>query len=86
MGPTTQFCTSDNPRTRQLRKDIRQLFVPDLGQGRVHHQDETHGDGEVGGTDGESAPELGNTEPQGSHRYPHTHGQKDPQRQVSVQE
>ena len=40
-------------------EDIRQLFVADLGQGRVHHDDQPDGDGDVGGPDAEFIPETG---------------------------
>jgi len=57
----------------------------DFGQGRVHHQDQADGDGDVGGANRDRVVESFNrsgeevTDPN-----PNRHGQENPQGQVAV--
>ncbi len=44
IGPTTQFCTRDKVRTLLVPEHLAHLLVLDLGQRRVHHQDQADGD------------------------------------------
>ena len=52
-----QFCTSDSPRILPVAEDLAQLLVADLGQRRVHHQDQPDGDGDGGRPDAEAVEE-----------------------------
>ena len=43
-----QFWTRDRDEDLDVLEDVPELLVLHLGQGRVHHQDEADGDGDVG--------------------------------------
>ncbi len=69
-----------------VSEDAPELLVADLGEGRVHHQDEPDGDGDAGGPDAqplEGGDDARRREAEGD---AHGHGREDPQRQVAVQE
>ena len=49
MGPITQFWIKERDKTLNFFENLGQFLVAHLGQGRIHHQDEADGDGNVGG-------------------------------------
>jgi hypothetical protein len=53
---------------------------------RIHHQDEPHRDGDVGGADLKQVDEIPHTGMQVTSEHPDRHGQKNPQGQESVQD
>ncbi len=84
-GPITQFCTSDRASTRTVAEHVAQVLVADLGQRRVHHQDQADGDRDVGGAALELAPEPGDAREQVPDRHAGEHREEDPQGQVAVE-
>eukprot|EP01022_Parablepharisma_sp_SALTPOND_P017192 TRINITY_DN2694_c2_g1_i2.p1 TRINITY_DN2694_c2_g1~~TRINITY_DN2694_c2_g1_i2.p1 ORF type:complete len:569 (-),score=155.47 TRINITY_DN2694_c2_g1_i2:132-1838(-) len=69
-----------------VAEDRAQLLVAHLGQGRVHHQDQADGDGQVGGAHREMVHDLTDAGIPVAPGHPHGHGQEDPQSQEAVQE
>ena len=67
-------------------KYLPQFLVFHLGQRRVHHEDQSDGDGDVGGPDLELMPEVHDAGGHVSPPHADEHGEKDPQRQKSIQE
>ena len=80
----TQFCSSDNPKHLPIAEDLAQFVVMHLGQRRVHHQNQTDGDGDVGGADLELVDKALDAGHQRTQPHPDGHRQEDPQRQVAV--
>ncbi len=62
-----------------------QFFIFHLGQGRVHHQDQANGDGDVGGAHGKEVDEILDLRKQITAANAHKHGQKNPQGEKAVQ-
>src|SRR5690606_41683054 len=54
--------------------------------GRVHHDDEADGDGQVGGAYGEAVEEVAETGRERAQRHAHGDGGEDPYRQVAVED
>ncbi len=65
-------------------EDIPKFFVFHLGQGRVHHQDEPDGDGDVGRPRLEPVDEADHRRDEIAKPDAKGHGQEDPKRQVSI--
>lgn len=57
---------------------LAHLFITDLGQGRVHHEDEADGDGNVGGSYAEFVPEASHARIQVAPPNSNRHGKKNP--------
>ena len=47
-GPMNQFWANDKPRTLPIAEDLPQLFVTNLGQRRIHHDDEPDRNRDIG--------------------------------------
>jgi hypothetical protein len=62
-----------------------QFFVAHLGQGRIHHEDQADGDGDVGGADLKGVDDLGDGRIEITGHYPAEHGQEDPEGEVLVE-
>ena len=78
MGPITQFWINDSDQDLEILENLGQLFVPHLGQGRIHHQDQADGDGDVGGAHLEGSQDFGEAGRQVAQKNPRRHGQKNP--------
>ena len=61
------------------------FLVSDLGQRRIHHQDQTRGDRDVGGARREPVPEVGDAGLQPSPTDPDSHGEEDPHCEITVE-
>ena len=68
----------------EVLEDLGQFLVAHLGQGRIHHQNEANGDGNVGSAHLEEGQELGETGQEITEADPGRHGQKDPQGQKAL--
>ena len=84
---------ADHPVLHQRqRQDLHiakypgQLFITDLGQGRVHHQDQARGDGDRGRPHVEAADPGAETRPGPAQQHAGAHGEEDPQREPAVQQ
>ena len=82
----TQFWTRERPRILVLRKTWRQLLVADLGQRRVHHQDQADGDGDRGRADRQARDGPHDAGSDVAQQDAEGHRQEDPERQVAVEE
>ena len=67
-------------------EDVAELLVLHLGQGRIHHQDEADGDGDVGRPRLELVDEADDGRDEIAQPDADGHGQEDPEGQVSVEE
>jgi hypothetical protein len=78
-----------NQRERQhpaVTEHRTHRFVPHLGEGRVHHQDQPDRDRDARGPDLEAVEEGRHAWHRVAQRHPQTHGQKDPQGEIPVYE
>ena len=80
-----QFWTRDKTEYLYIPEDKPQFFVAHLGQRRVHHQDQADGNGDIGGSDLKYIDEIPYAGIQIAPEHPDSHGQKDPQREKTVQ-
>ena len=84
IGPIIQFCISESASTRQLRKNSAQFLILDLGQRRVHHQDKTDGNRNIGRPNLELIPEVDHSREKVSPAHSDKHRKKDPQCQKPI--
>ena len=85
IGPTTQFWMRDKPRTFAIPKHFSKAFILDFGKRRIHHQNQSQRDWDVGGAclkppnqrrgAGKKVPEAN----------AQNHGQKNPQGKITVE-
>jgi hypothetical protein len=82
---------SDDPVLHQgesqdlpVAKDVPQLLVVDLGQRRIHHDDEADGDGDGGGADGGALDGFAYHRPHIARPDADGHGQEDPEGEETV--
>ena len=73
------------PEDLGVAEDRAHLLVADLGQRRVHHQDEADGDGNVGRPDVESVDQRDDSRDQVSAADADRHGDEDPEREIAVE-
>ncbi len=59
-------------------ENLRQFLIAHLGQGRIHHQDKTDGDGDVGGAHLKVGQNLGKPWDEIAQGHPSGHGQENP--------
>ena len=85
-GPMIQFWTRESDEDLDVPEDVAELLVLHLGQGRVHHQDEADGDGDVGRPGLEPVDEADDGRDEIAQPDADGHGQEDPEGQVSVEE
>ena len=84
-GPIIQFWTSDSAQYPPVTEDFPEFVVVNLGQRRIHHQDEPGRYRDRGGADAhgvEGASEAGNRV---SQRHSGRHRQKNPKRQIAIE-
>jgi hypothetical protein len=63
-----------------VAEDLAQFFVADFSQRRVHHQDESHGNGNRSRANAEAIEKGHDPGQRPSRRYPNQHGGENPQR------
>ena len=69
-----------------IAKDLAQPLILHLGQRRIHHQDQAHGDGNVRRARLIALQQRGHIRHKAPQRNAGRHGQKDPKRQKAVDE
>ena len=79
-----QFCTRDSARHLTVAKHPGQFLVAHLGQGRIHHENQPHGNGDVGGAHLEPVDGVAYAGKKIAAHYTGKHCQEDPQREESV--
>ena len=72
--------------TRTIAKDFRQFFVPHLGQRWIHHDDQPNGNRDVRRAGLKALHEIRRLRDQMPESNANCHGEKNPQRQVAIQE
>ena len=83
-GPDHPVLQQGEQQDTFVPEDLAQFFVPDFGQGRVHHQNQAGGNGDGGGTHlkGGDRPHQARQEIAGSHAQ--GHGEENPNRKIPV--
>src|SRR5262245_33333012 len=84
----TRLTRSKTPETKNSRvtEDLRESLVTDLGERRVHHEEEPHRDRNRGRADRGPCQALGDRRgevPEGDARE---HGEENPERQIPIEE
>ena len=64
---------------------LPKFFIPHLGKGRIHHQYEADGNGDIGGSHLETVYYIPNAGIKISASHADEHGQENPQSQKSIQ-
>ena len=83
-GPDHPVLDQGQQEHLHIAKHLPQMLVFDLGQGRVHHQNQADGDRNVGRAHLEIVDDVDAREEIAAHN-PDEHGQKYPQGQIAVQ-
>src|ERR1039457_2372162 len=63
-----------------------EFLVSNLGEGRVHHQDQTHGDWNRGGADAEAIEKRDDSGDKPAETHANRHGGEDPGGEITIEE
>ena len=81
----TQFCNERQTEHALVAEDLVQFLVPHLGEGRVHHHDQSHRNRDRSCADAEAIQERHDSGHQPSQYDPNGHGGEDPAGEITIQ-